>query len=252
MAIMKMTIGHYVQSVTPGLWRICFHLPASTNCWLWQEPDGLTLIDAGNSWNAGTILDTIRLLDLPLRRIVITHAHPDHAGSAAELARLTGATVWAHEKETKFLTGNESIADLPGSRESRYLHKVARNAGILHPPTISDVNQITDGDYVGTLKVLHTPGHTPGSISLWSESDGALFIGDNASTRFGLLLLNFSWFTLNSQHLTESLERYSEVKAEMLCAGHGPVYRSKDAVADLQSQGIRLLSGQPRIHARTR
>ncbi len=250
MKVMKRTIGHSVQSISPGLWRVCINFPASTNCWLWQEPDGLTLIDAAHSWDAGTILDTINMIDLPLKRIAITHAHPDHAGGAAELARRTGATVYAHQCETRFLTGDASIADMPGSRESRYLHRIARKTGLLDPPQIADVQSVSDGDLVGSLKVLHTPGHTPGSISLWSESDQSMFIGDNASTRFGILLLNFSWFTLDSERLEASLDRYSEVKARTLLAGHGPAYHSRDAVADLQSLGIRVLSRLPRIQPR--
>ncbi|MDZ4837985.1 MAG: MBL fold metallo-hydrolase [Candidatus Melainabacteria bacterium] len=235
MTIFKKSFGHYVENVRPGLWRIVFHLPTSTNCWLYEDSDGLTLVDAGNYWNAGTINDTTLAIGKPLRRIVITHAHPDHAGSAALLSKLTGAAVYAHEADVPFLQGRKSIADLPGSVESQNLHKTARIIGILHPPSIDDLNTLVDGDQIGALKVLHTPGHTPGSISLWSDRQKALFVGDNASNRWKMLKTNLSWFTLNTAELKQSIQSYSAYPANMILPGHGDVYHSKDAVSDLLS-----------------
>ncbi len=233
MVTFRKSFGHYVENVKPGLWRIVFHLPTTTNCYLLQEGDGLTLVDAGSFWNAGTILDTISAIGKPLRQIVITHAHPDHAGSAALLAKETGAAVNAHKADVPMLQGKESMADLPGSLESRSLHKAARTVGILEPPRIGAVNPLQDGESVGSLKVLHTPGHTPGSISLWCEKDEALFVGDNASYRCRQLKSNFSWFTLNSGELKKSLQTYSNYPASMLLPGHGNVYRSNNVVRDL-------------------
>lgn len=227
------SFSHYVESVKPGLWRIVFHIPTTTNCWLYEDGDELTLVDAGNFWNAATILDTTRAIGKPLSRIVITHAHPDHAGSAAFLSKETGAPVFVHKADAAFLLGTKSIADLPGSIESQNLHRTARIIGLLHPPRIKEVKPLTEGDMVGTLKVLHTPGHTPGSISLWCNSEKALFIGDNASYRLGMLRANLSWFSLNTNELKKSIGSYSEYPASLLLPGHGKAYHSNDAVKDL-------------------
>jgi len=233
MSIIERSAGHLVENVQPGLWRIVFHLPTSTNCWLFQESDGLTMVDAGCPWNAGTILNTIRQVDVPLKRIVITHAHPDHAGAAAQVARETGAIVYAHASEVPYLKGNGSIADSAGSVISSNLHKAAQSLGLLAPPVIGDVKPLTDGDCVGGLRVIHVPGHTPGSISLWAEDEKALFIGDNASNRMHRLHINWSWFTLDFDVLQASFERYHDYPAKMLLVGHGYVHRSHDAVQDL-------------------
>lgn len=233
MATFRKSFGHYVENVKPGLWRIVFHLPSTTNCYLYEEIDGLTLIDAGSFWNANTILDTTVAIGKPLRRIVITHAHPDHAGSASFVSKKTGAVVHAHRADTPFLEGKRSMADLPGSAESRNLHKAAQSIGILEPPRVEEVHPLSDGELIGSLKVLHTPGHTPGSISLWSENEKALFVGDNASYCLRRLKTNFSWFTLNTSELKKSVQIYSEYPASMLLPGHGHVYRSADVVKDL-------------------
>jgi glyoxylase-like metal-dependent hydrolase (beta-lactamase superfamily II) len=227
------SLGHYVENIKPGLWRLVFHLPTTTNCWLYDDANGLTLIDAGNFWNASTILDTISVIGKPLRQIVITHAHPDHAGSAAYLSNKTGAVVFAHEADVPFLRHARSVADLPGSLESQNLHKTARLLGILDPPKIDAIQPVTDGTQIGGLQILHTPGHTPGSISLWCEKERALFVGDNASNRLGKLKTNLSWFTLNTEELKKSMQVYTTYPAGIILPGHGNAYHSSTAVQDL-------------------
>lgn len=224
---------HRLERVKDGLWRIVFHLPTSTNCWLYQEKDGLTLIDAACPWNADTIFNTIKIIGQPLKRIAITHAHPDHAGAAAFLVKQTGATVFAHEDDVAFLDGRRSMAEAEGSLVSRLLHQSAQRLGLLQAPAIDRVEPVSDGDTVGSLEVIHTPGHTPGSMTLWSESARGLFLGDNASNRLHLLQPNRSVFTLNFRTLEKSLQRYADYPARLLFPGHGGVYRSEDAVADL-------------------
>src|SRR5580698_4194519 len=91
MAILQRSTQHAVKQIQSGLWQIVFYFPATTNCWLWREPDGLTLIDAGQPWNTKAIIDAIEHVGYPVQRIVITHAHPDHAGAAAEISAETGA-----------------------------------------------------------------------------------------------------------------------------------------------------------------
>src|SRR5262249_36534485 len=167
MNIIQRSLGHVVRQIQPGLWQIAFHFPASTNCWLWQEPDGLTLIDAAHPWNAAAILAAVQLLGQPLSRIVITHAHPDHAGSAAELAERTGAVVHVLESEKDILAGRACMADAPGFGPCRAILKTGRWLGVVNPPPVERITALVDGQEIGCLVVVHTPGHTPGSISLW-------------------------------------------------------------------------------------
>jgi glyoxylase-like metal-dependent hydrolase (beta-lactamase superfamily II) len=233
MVVLQRALGHRVEQEQAGLWRIVFHVPTSTNCWLVEESAGLTLIDAGCPWNASTILDTIRRINKPLKNIVITHAHPDHAGAAASLSRHTGAEVFAHQLDLPFLNGKSSIAEIPGSSASLQVHRAGHWAGILNPPPVEHAKGVHEGDCIGELKVIHTPGHTPGSITFYSEEHKALFIGDNASNRLYLLNINMSPFTLERQQLIESFEKYEKYHATIVLPGHGRAHHSKNANLDL-------------------
>src|ERR1700729_2315016 len=186
MTVVQRSTQHLVRHIQPGLWQVVFHFPATTNCWLWQEPDGLTLIDAGHPWNTKVILDAIKHVGHPLRRIIITHAHPDHAGAAAEIAAETKAVVRARSADIPFMQGG-SMADVPGFWLCRAILKTGQCLGMLNPPPINGVEPLVDGEMVGRLRVLHTPGHTPGSISLWAQEAQALFCGDNMGYSFSLL-----------------------------------------------------------------
>ncbi len=216
-----------------GIRKIVFALPTPTNCWILEQEDGLTLVDCGTHFNYSTIFGIIERSEKSLRRIVITHAHPDHAGSAAQLASRTGAIVYAHKHDVPFLTGKASIADMPGSLGSRLLHGSARALGMLDAPPIEHVEPLADNDTIAGLQVIHTPGHTPGSISLWCSEHKALFVGDNA--RHGLIgiSLNYTWFSLKPEQLKQSCLRYREFPAELILLGHGTEYRAKTAVEDL-------------------
>lgn len=237
MVVLEKSLGHRLEREQDGLWRIVFHLPTSTNCWVIEDGDGLTLIDAGCYWNSSTIFDTIRIIEHTtskrLCRIAITHAHPDHAGSAAELARRTGATVYAHELDVPFLNGTSSLGNLSGNTLSHAFHRIAHTAGMLNPPVVENAQIVREHDAIGSLRVIHTPGHTPGSVSFWSERHQALFIGDNASNRFNLLNINMSIFTLARQQLMNSFEKYQNYDARLILPGHGRAHYSKQASADL-------------------
>lgn len=218
---------HAVKQIQPGLWQVVFHLPATTNCWLWKESDGLTLVDAANSWNTKAILSVIAHLGLPLRRIVITHAHPDHAGAAAALSAVTGAAVYAHSLEIPFLQGR-CMSGEPGWLACRALLKAGSRLGLLSPPPIDAVEPLVHEQSVGRLQVIHTPGHTPGSISLWSSEEKALFCGDNLIYSLFAVRVGLPWFTLDLKTQRESLALYAKLPAQVLLSGHGPVYRGGD------------------------
>jgi glyoxylase-like metal-dependent hydrolase (beta-lactamase superfamily II) len=224
MTVLQRTASHVVHQIQPGLWQIVFHFPATTNCWIWRESDGLTLIDAGFPQSAGAILNAIEKVGQPLRRIVITHAHPDHAGAAAEISGKTGASVLAHAADIPFLQGRR-MSDTPGFWLCRAVLKTGQYLGILNPPPIARVRPIADGEAVGRLQVLHTPGHTPGSISLWSAEENAIFCGDNICSSFSSLHVGVPWFTLDPIVQKGSLSRYTSLPVRLLLPGHGNVYQ---------------------------
>ena len=168
---------------------------------------------------------------------MITHAHPDHAGAAAELSAETRAVVLAHTADIPFMQGG-SMSDVPGFWPCRAILNAGRCLGILNPPPIDVIEPLVDGEMVGRLKVLHTPGHTPGSISLWAEEEKAVFCGDNMGYSFFSLHVGMPWFTLDLQAQKASLSRYANLPAQLLLSGHGPAYRG-----DVARQVRRLLAG---------
>ncbi len=239
MEILQRTPGQLLARISPRLWQIVFIFPAPVNCWFWKETDGFTMIDAGQPWNAAALLRAIQFLGEPLRRIVITHAHPDHAGSAAELASETGALVYAHEQDIHYLQGRACMADADGYGPCRLLLSTARFLRLLDPPPIEKIVAVSKDDMIGTLRVIYTPGHTPGSISMWSEDDGFLFCGDNISSTVKKLSLNLTWFTLDFDRLKCSTEQYRELPVNMLLPGHGPAFGGEKCSRELR----RLLGG---------
>ena len=122
----------------------------------------LTLVDTGYPWSGEGVLAGARALGGRIRRIVVTHAHPDHAGSAALLHEATGAPVLAHRQEVPFLVGERSLADVPGSSLCRAVLWVGHRLGILEPAPVPGVVALEEGDRVGGLEVLATPGTHPG------------------------------------------------------------------------------------------
>lgn len=230
-AIQPLNLTHTVHQVLPTVWQITSVFPTPVNCWLIASADGLTLIDAAHQWSADAIVSMIESLGQPLRRIIITHAHPDHAGAACEVAARTGAVVLAHSCDVPYLQGHISLADEKGFWQCRMVLGTAQKLGLLAAPPIENVVSVCDGEMVGNLRVMHTPGHTPGSISLWLDDEKALFPGDNLLYTVCLLHVGLAWFTLDLDTQKTSLHRYVDLPARMLMAGHGPVYSGDVAAA---------------------
>jgi glyoxylase-like metal-dependent hydrolase (beta-lactamase superfamily II) len=145
-----------------------------------------------------------------IETIVITHAHYDHIAHITEIARLCDdAAICIHE------------ADAPGlidDARSLAMHFGARSPGIV-PDTV-----LSDGDRVGSLRVIHTPGHTPGGICLYDPDAKILFSGDTVFTggSFG----RYDFPGGDRTVLAASLERLGALEVEGLYPGHGePVAR---------------------------
>jgi glyoxylase-like metal-dependent hydrolase (beta-lactamase superfamily II) len=137
-----------------------------TNSYLvWGEgADRAVLVDAG--LNTELILDFIRKEGLNLEAVLLTHGHPDHLVGAAEVAEATGADVYLNSIEAKVV---EMMPDM-----------ILAMLGIDELKTPEEFKPLEDGqilEFAGlTIKVLHTPGHSPGSVSFLV--DDALFDGD--------------------------------------------------------------------------
>lgn len=202
------------------------------NCYLVREDDGLTLIDTAIGGCAPAILAAARKLGLPIQRIVLTHAHGDHVGSIDALCQaLPHADVLISAREARLLAGDLSLdADEPQTKIRGSFQRIATQ------PT----RLLADGDRVGSLQVIATPGHTPGHIALFDTRDGTLIAGDAFQTRAGLAVSGtLRWLfpfpaiaTWNRETAIESARRVQSLKPAALAVGHGEILKQPVTAID--------------------
>jgi len=185
----------------------------------------VTLIDSGVRADVDQILAQLTSRDLTITRIVLTHAHVDHVGGAAELANRTGAQVIAHAADVPFI---EQSQTMPASSVVHRLFACIVNRLFKLSACHVDVC-VEDGDRIdalGGLRVLHTPGHTPGSMSLYHPERKLLFCGDalfNANPMTGQagFQLPLRLVTLDNAQAARSVRLLADLPIEMLFPGHG-------------------------------
>lgn len=138
----------------------------------------ITLIDTGVAGCEKAIFETIRSAGRDPSEtalIILTHAHPDHIGAARAIREATGCSIAAHPAERAW------IEDVERQNRERPVPGFASLVGGSVPVDheLEDGDGIEpDGSRTVDLQVLHVPGHSPGSIALFMESEGALFSGD--------------------------------------------------------------------------
>jgi glyoxylase-like metal-dependent hydrolase (beta-lactamase superfamily II) len=209
------------------------------NCYLVREKDGLTLVDTGPSGATSAVLTTIGQLGAPLRRVVLTHAHGDHvAGLDALVAATDGdLEVIVGFREAPLLAGDFALRDgEPGPPPKPRSYAC---------PDTAPTRLVHDGDRIGSLQVVATPGHTPGHVSLIDARDHTLIAGDAVSTLGRTAVsgdLVWRWpfpalSTWNKDLARASAHRLLEARPARLATGHGPVLadataRLRDAISN--------------------
>ncbi|MGH3148315.1 MAG: MBL fold metallo-hydrolase, partial [Rubrobacter sp.] len=164
------------EMISTGVYRVdAIGLKNAINVLLLENDDGWTLVDTGVAGSVVRIKAAITALGSgpeDLKRIFLTHHHDDHTGGLKELLEWAphaelGAT--AHEAEV--VSGRRGF-DPPSNRFFRY---VSRNA---QPPGIPVGKVLEEGDAVSGFRIISTPGHTLGHVSLLRDEDGLLFTAD--------------------------------------------------------------------------
>jgi glyoxylase-like metal-dependent hydrolase (beta-lactamase superfamily II) len=164
-----------------------------------------------NAYVAGNVLVDAGVLPMAvapykeqIETIVLTHCHFDHTARLKEIAHMCKADVAIHKTDARGLVDE--------------VHSLSMHFGARPPGVVADT-LLEEGDAVGGFTVLHTPGHTPGCICLYSEEDRLLFSGDTvfADGYFG----RYDFPGGSRVELARSLERLMALEVEGLFAGHG-------------------------------
>src|SRR6516162_5385078 len=193
------------------------------NCYLLREDDGFTLIDTNMSGQARAIMQAADKLGLPIVRIVLTHAHVDHVGSLDALHEaLPNVEVSISERDARFLCGDKSLDPSEPQVPLRGGYPICKTK-----PTLL----LHEGDRIGSLEVIATPGHTPGHLAFLDTRDRAVIAGDAYQTQGGVAVsgtieILFPLPALATWHKGLALESASKLLAlqpSLLAVGHGRV-----------------------------
>ncbi|HST40101.1 MAG TPA: MBL fold metallo-hydrolase [Conexibacter sp.] len=185
------------------------------------------VVDAGTRWAARRIVRQVR--DRELAGHLVTHAHADHQGASAALARTLGLPVLAGHRDADAIASGELRDRAPLNPATRL--QLRTWAG----PAVPVARRLREGDRVGSFEVLETPGHSPGLISLWRASDRTLLAAD---VMFGQHPLTGrpglheppAIFTLDPALNRAQIRRLAELRPAVVAFGHGPPWRDPEAL----------------------
>ncbi|HEX6483317.1 MAG TPA: MBL fold metallo-hydrolase [Ktedonobacteraceae bacterium] len=201
------------------------------NVYLVREADGFTLVDTALQSCARSMVQVAQQFGQPIRRILLTHAHADHSGGLdAVHAFVPEAEFVMPTRDARFLTGDMSLeADEPRDKlRGGWVMRKTPPARLLH-----------EGDRVGSLEVIATPGHTPGHCSFLDTRNRTLIAGDAFQTLGGVAvsgtLTIFPLPALSTWHKPTCLESARKLRTlapARLAVGHGRVLNDPLAAMD--------------------
>ena len=155
-----------------------------------EKPRDYTLIDTCFTCSIPTFESYLSNADIDIKdinRIVLTHLHPDHVEAANELRKKSGAKIYSHWIDATYLS-HELLYSGPPDKDAfehvlkvmgTNIENVSTKFGKIHVEPIVIDGLLKDGDTIGhSLQVIHTPGHTPGHISLYDKEHRILIGGD--------------------------------------------------------------------------
>ena len=222
------------ELIAEGVWVVQGQ-PGRCNVYLIEDDGGVTLFDAG----ARTMVRAVATAGAKLggiRRVVLGHGHTDHRGTAPAL----GVPVYCHPDEVQDAEGSggfrywpEGLAELPTPQRQihRAMHRFAWDGG-----PVKIAGTLKEGDEVAGFKVIDLPGHAPGLIGLWRESDRLALVSDSFYTldmwgRDTEPKVPESTYNYDTTQARASIRKLAAMEPAVAWPGH-----AKPATGDVRSQ----------------
>jgi hydroxyacylglutathione hydrolase len=191
---------------------------------------GDVLLDAATRQGERRIMRQIAARRLSAH--ALTHAHPDHQGSSHAICERLGIPLWCGQGDVPAM---ETPGGVAGANPPTWATFVQRRFWVGPPHPVA--RALVEGDEVAGFTVLDTPGHSPGHVAYWRESDRVLILGDvlnNMNLLTGIPGLHEppAAFTPDPSRNRTSARRLGELRPRLACFGHGPPLRDPGRLAD--------------------
>lgn len=203
-----------MKYLAPGVWRLKEAPRPLINVYLAED----VLIDAGRRWDRRRIF--AELEGRQISELALTHVHPDHQGCAKAVCEAFGVPLACHEDDVDAMEGRRSVSATAKPRAKLF-------ARLWQGPTHKVDRVLREGDEVAGFRVVHAPGHAPGEVIFFRDSDRVAICGD--------VIRNITYVSLRTKlaeppaDLTpdpaenrRSIRKLAELNPSLILPGHGP------------------------------
>jgi glyoxylase-like metal-dependent hydrolase (beta-lactamase superfamily II) len=232
-------------ALAPGVWRMPTFGRDLINSFAFEDADGsFTLVDAGLRGATRRLVAALTSIGTTPEKVTLilaTHAHTDHIGDARRLRARTGGALHIHEHDATYARTGKPPPHDPEVPLARILGFLQRR----QPSTEVD-GTYGDDDVLpvaGGLRVLHTPGHTPGHCSFLHEPSGVLVTGDSLVNFRSRVKYSFASSCTNFKMCKDTADRLGEAEYEVAAFTHGPEIRTDARAAVRRFLQERLREG---------
>lgn len=220
-----------MDNIISGVYRIS---GGYVSAYVIDGDEGVTLVDTLVPKKEGVIADALAGIGRSISdisAIVLTHSHTDHAGSAAAVKEASGAAVYASAGDAAAVRGEERTPPPPMADRFPFLKPIMRLLPAPAPVVVEHViGEGIEGRLPEDLKVIDTPGHTPGHVSFLLEREGGLlFVGDAAMAKKGEI--KRGWMNRGEPTIDASLRHIAEYDFERAVFGHAAPMQSGASAA---------------------
>jgi glyoxylase-like metal-dependent hydrolase (beta-lactamase superfamily II) len=211
-----------MRQVAPDVFLLDGFPSALINVYLIGTKDDFVLLDAGTKMAIPGLLRQLRtgLQGRKLTGHTLTHAHPDHQGASHAICEAFGVPLWCGSVDAPAVESGNLFSHIPPNTLNRIIN--ALWTGPAHPVA----RGLVEGDTVAGFTVIDAPGHSPGQVAYWRESDKVLILGDVArNVNFLTLQTELGEppevFTLDIPKNRDSARKLAALQPRLVCFGHG-------------------------------